>query len=58
MVDVLVELNNGFVKADEHCHHSAINAVFSNSNVTSVVMAAVIGSANLLAKVIFAVLDI
>ena len=52
-VDLLVELNSGFVKVDEHCHHCAINAVFSNYNVTSVVRAAVIGSVNLLAKVIF-----
>ena len=53
IVDLLVELNSGFVKVDEHCHHCAINAVFSNYNVTSVVRAAVIGSVNLLAKVIF-----
>jgi len=35
-----------------------MKAVFSNCNVTSVVRAAIIGSVNLLAKVIFAVLDI
>jgi len=34
------------------------NAVFSNYNVTSVVRAAVIGSVNLLARVVFAALDI
>ena len=28
MVDLLVKLNSGFVKVDEHCHHFAINAVF------------------------------
>jgi len=36
MVDLLVELNSGFVKVDEHCHHSAMNVVFSNYNVTLV----------------------
>jgi len=36
----------------------ATNAVFSHFNVTSVVRAANIGSVNLIAKVIFAVLDI
>jgi len=35
-----------------------MNAVFSNYNVTSVVRAAVIGSVNLLARVVFAALDI
>ena len=34
-----------------------MKAVFSNCNVTSVVRAAIIGSVNLLAKVIFAILD-
>jgi len=58
MVDLLVELNSSFVKVDEHCHHGAMNAVFSNYNVTSVVRAAVISSVNLLAKVILAILDI
>jgi len=35
----------------------ATNAIFSHFNVTSVVRAAIIGSVNFLAKVIFAVLD-
>jgi len=39
MLDLLVELNSGFVKVDEHCHHCAMNAVFSSYNVTSVVRA-------------------
>ena len=37
MLDLLVELNSGFVKVD--CHHCAMNAVFSSYNVTSVVRA-------------------
>jgi len=52
------ELNSGFVYMDQHCNHCEMNTGFSNYNVTSVVKAVVIGSVNLLAKVIFAVLDI
>jgi len=58
MVVLLVELHSGFVRVDEHCHHCAMNVIFSNYNMTSVVRAAIIGSVNFLAKVISAVLDI
>ena len=53
--ELLVELNSSFVKTDEHCYHCAMNAVFSNYATCGCRpkgSAAVIGSVNLLAKVI------
>jgi len=58
MVDLLVEFNSDFVKVGDHCHHCAMNAVFSNYNVTSVLRAAIIGLSVDPSQSEFAVLDI